>query len=96
MGQQALFPELEPQGDLFGGADLVKKPRVVDPNRVRPRLYNFIAELEAADTMPWGPGNLRLRKEIIPRMINYLPEAERPALLEAFERQIERLNPVAK
>ncbi len=89
MGQSPQFPQTPPQGDLFGSPK--RKIRVPNPDKVRPRIVNFIAELRASDAMPWSPANLRLRREIVPRMIGYLPEKERAALLSQFEAQIARL-----
>ena len=84
--QPGLFPEMEtpaPSGYR----------RVPDPDKVRPRIVNFIAELRDASDMPWSPANLTLRLEIVPRMIGYLPEGERAALLRGFEVEIARLCP---
>ena len=91
MGQQSLFPE--PQGELFAATPAKPQGRVVDPAKVRPRIHGFIAELRESDTIPWSVPTIKLRRIIIPRMIGYLPEIERPELLAAFEAEMERLLP---
>ena len=89
------------QGELFAADTPAPLPpdhirrggRVIDLAKVRPRIHGFIAELRASETIPWSVPTIKLRQTIIPRMIGYLPEAERPELTEAFEAEMERLLP---
>ena len=89
--QPSLFPELEPQADLFAARPAGRPtPR---PEQVRGRIERFVSELEQADTVPWSPANLRLRLVIVPRMIGYLDAEEGAGFTARFRSAVERLCP---
>jgi len=63
-----------------------------DPERIRRRLANILAEARAAETMPWNAERLRLYETLVPQMGSFLPEDEAQQLTFAFAQEIERLR----
>lgn len=63
-----------------------------DPDRIRHRLANIIAEARAADAMPWNAEELRNREYLLRQMGRFLPEEEAAQLAFEFEQEVERLK----
>jgi hypothetical protein len=81
-----LFRE-DKQPDLFGGEAMpVYRP---DPDKVRARLLNILAETRAAKELSWGRASLY--RTIFPQMTLLLPEEEGAQLRFEFEAEMERL-----
>lgn len=87
------------QGDLFSNDqpdDLSEdRPTPVyraDPDEVRADLYKIMAEIRAAQTMPWVPQRLKLYQTIFPQMTNWLPQDEAAQLCFEFESELARLK----
>ncbi len=87
------------QLDLFGSDqpelfDENAAPLVwrADPDRIRQRLANFIAEARAAQYMPWNAEEPRNREYLLRQMGRFLPEDEAAQLAFAFEQEVERLK----
>lgn len=93
--QMDLFAS-DPQPDLFAasGEDSVYvAPKVsANPDKVRVKLLNMLAELRAAADLPSAPPKLRLYQTIFPQMARWLPDEEAAQLCFAFEAEIERLE----
>lgn len=82
--------EPEMQTDLFG-ADPVPAYRP-DPDKVRSRLHKILAEVRAANKLPWEPTTVSLYRTIFPQMTNWLPEDEGAQLRFQFEEELARLE----
>jgi hypothetical protein len=85
--------------DLFGPrgqADLFGAPEAVDylpkPDEVRARLHAMLAEMRAADALPWDRKRTLLNAKIFPQMTNWLPEEEAAQLCLEFEAELARLE----
>jgi hypothetical protein len=78
------------QTDLFG-ADPVPVYRP-DTEKVRSRLHKILAEVRAANKLPWEPTTVSLYRTIFPQMTNWLPEEEGAQLRFEFEAEIARLE----
>lgn len=63
-----------------------------DPGDVRARLEAALAELSAADQVPWRPDRLNAWRITWPNMLTWLPEADRSDLSRRFEEQLRRLG----
>ncbi len=63
-----------------------------DPNRIRQRLADIIAEARTAERMPWNAEQLRNRAFLLKQMGRFLPEDEAAQLTFEFEREVERLK----
>ncbi len=67
-----------------------------DPDRIRQRLANIIAEARAAEHMPWNAEQLRNREYLfeylLRQMGRFLPEDEAAQLTFEFEQEVERLK----
>lgn len=66
-----------------------------DPDRIRRRLANIIAEARAAERMPWDSERLRLYRKLVPQMSQWLPFQEAAQLRFEFEAEVERLDRAA-
>ncbi|HEX4078593.1 MAG TPA: hypothetical protein VHX61_06940 [Rhizomicrobium sp.] len=62
-----------------------------DPDKVRAELNKLLAEIRAAQSMPWDARTLRLHRTVFPQMTNWLPEDEAAQLRLEFETALERL-----
>jgi hypothetical protein len=62
-----------------------------DPERVRARLHQILAEARAAERFPWDARRVSLYQTIFPQMTSCLPEAEGVQLVLEFETEIARL-----
>ena len=82
------FFETEAQADLFGVEPTpAYRP---DPDKVQARLNKILAEVRAAQTLPWGRASLY--RTIFPRMTLWLPEEEGAQLRFEFETEMARLE----
>ncbi len=63
-----------------------------DPDRIRRRIANMLAEARAADRMPWSAEELGNRLYLMKRMGTFLPEDEAAQLTFEFEQEVERLK----
>ena len=82
--------EAESQPDLFGAeAAPAYRP---NPDKVRARLNKILAEVRAAQAMPWEPSRLSLYRTIFPQMTLLLPEEEGAQFRLAFEMELARLE----
>ena len=88
---QAKF--FDDQPDMFGSEPApVYKP---DPDKVRRRLYNILAELRTPDAGPPKPTRLSLYRSIFPQMALFLPEEEAAQLRFEFAQEMQRLAKAA-
>lgn len=79
-------PEAQP--DLFGEAGTpTYRP---DIDSVRERLNQILAEVRAAQELPWGCASLY--RTIFPQMTLWLPEEEAAQLRFEFAAEMERLK----
>jgi hypothetical protein len=80
-------------------AELFNAPAapVYQPNldKVRARLEKLLAEVRAAETMPWESSQLSLYRLIYPQMTLWLPEDEGAQYRLAFDAEMARLAPSA-
>lgn len=83
------FSDGDPQGDLFGPAEPAWKP---DPDKVRRRLDDILAEARAAEKMPWDWSDQSLYRTIFPQMARLLPDEEAEQYCFQFEQEWERLK----
>jgi hypothetical protein len=88
--QADLFQE-DPQADLFGEESATPEYRA-DPDAVRQELHRILAEVRAAQTMPWDAKRVQLYRTIFPQMTNWLPEEEGAQLRFEFETELVRLE----
>ena len=87
-----LFEQTE-QGELFNApASPVYRPNL---DKVRARLEKLLAEVSAAETMPWELSQLSLYRLIYPQMTLWLPEDEGVQYRLAFDAEMARLAPSA-
>ena len=63
-----------------------------DPDRIRGRIANMIAEARAAERMPWSAEELGNRAYLLKQMSRFLPEEEAAQLIFEFEQEVERLK----
>jgi hypothetical protein len=79
-----------------GHADLLGAPAAVyylpKPDVVRARLHAMLAEMRAADALPWDRKRTLLNAKIFPQMTNWLPEEEAAQLCLEFEAELARLE----
>lgn len=62
-----------------------------DPDRVRARLHQLIAEARSAEKLPWDDDSVRLYRKIVPQMVQWLPEDEAAQLCFEFDEEMRRL-----
>jgi hypothetical protein len=55
-------------------------------------LHNILAEMRAAESMPWDEKRAALYRVIFPQMTNALPEEEGAQLRFQFEEELARLE----
>lgn len=63
-----------------------------DPADVRAEMHAALAQLEAADHIPWPDRELRVWRIVWPQMMNWLPEAEHAELQRRFDDELCRLQ----
>lgn len=88
--QPALF-RLDEQSELFSEDSPTPEYRA-DPDAVRADLYKILAEVRAAQKLPWEPKTVLLYRTIFPQMTNWLPDDEGAQLRFEFETEIKRLE----
>jgi hypothetical protein len=87
------------QGDLFQGDE---RPELYDdesqtptwypdPDEVRAELHAILAQMRAAQSMPWDDDRVGLYRLIFPQMSGCLPQDEAAQLCFAFETELKRL-----
>jgi hypothetical protein len=84
------------QGDLFRN-DNVSAERETptwypDPNEVRAELNAILAQMRAAQSIPWDDDRMALYRTIFPQMTNCLPDEEAAQLRFDFEAELARLK----
>ncbi len=78
------------QPDMFG--DTPTPEYRADPDEVRAELHRILAEVRAADTLPWEPRKALVYRTTFPQMTLWLPEEEGAQLRLEFETEMERLK----
>ena len=88
--QQDLFG-IESQPELF---EADEAPPAYRPNldEVRARLNRILAEVRAAEKLPWDQDKALLYRTIFPHMAGWLPEDEGAQLRFEFDTEMERLK----
>jgi hypothetical protein len=87
------------QGDLFDRDEpdevIENRPTPVyraDPDVVRAKLLQILAEAREAQEMPWAPERVRYYRTVFPQMSNWLPADEAAQLRSAFAAELARLE----
>jgi hypothetical protein len=80
MTQFALFDEAPSQPS---------KPK---PDAARARLEGLLAELEAAEVMPWTEADLHRWSTVFPQICKWLPAAEADRFAGRFQHQMTRFQ----
>ncbi len=87
------------QGDLFArnqpdpsDADFETPTYYPDPDEVRTELHKILAEMRAAESMPWDESRASLYRTIFPQMTGCLPDEEGARLRFDFETEMARLE----
>jgi hypothetical protein len=88
--QRDLFQE-DDRTDLFGEDSPTPEYRA-DPDEVRAELLKILAEVRAADKLPWEPRQTLVYSTTFPQMTLWLPEEEGAQLRLEFEKEMERLK----
>lgn len=88
MSQRDLFRDHD-EPDLF---DPPRRESRVSPDAVRAKLLARLAELRAADEMPWNTTTLRYWRTVFPQMTNWLPDDDAAQLRFAFVEELKRLK----
>jgi hypothetical protein len=91
MKQTDLFIE-DTQEELFDEVNYAPPVYHPDPEKVRVRLYNILAEARAASTLPWDARRVGLYRTIFPQMTLSLPDDEATQLRFAFAEELARLK----
>ena len=87
--QLNLFGETEPE---LPGLDSPVAVYRADPDKVRAELLAVLAEVRAAQTLPWDARGALYWRTVFPQMTNWLPDDEAAQLRFAFETEIRRLD----
>jgi hypothetical protein len=82
------FDDARVQPGLFG--DALPPAYRPDPDEVRAKLHQILAEARAAEKLP--PRTVSLYRAIVPQMTTWLPEEEGAQLRFAFETELKRLE----
>lgn len=77
------------QTDLFPQEPASYKP---NPDRVRSKLNAVLAEMRAAQSMPWDRKKRAYHQMLFPQMTRSLPEDEAAELRFAFDTEWQRLT----
>jgi DNA-binding PadR family transcriptional regulator len=64
----------EPSPELFEHRP--ERKYYADPDKVRAELHKLLAEMRAAQSMPWDKRTLTRHQTVFPQMTNWLPEDE--------------------
>ncbi len=87
--QRDLFQDDD--SDLFNEGTPTPEYRA-DPDEVRGELYQILAEVRAADKLPWDHRTALVYRTTFPQMTLWLPEEEGAQLRFEFEAEMERLR----
>ena len=92
-----MTPPLQP--DLFGQPErklsrfeIAPGVYVADPEAVRKKLLAALAELRAAEALPWDARRAQYWRVVFPQMTNWLPAEEAAQLRSAFAAEMQRLD----
>jgi hypothetical protein len=87
------------QGDLFGNdgldpsdEDFETPTYYPDPDEVRAELHAILAQMRAAESMPWDDSRAALYRTIFPQMTGCLPDEEGAQLRFQFQEELVRLE----
>jgi hypothetical protein len=84
------------QGDLFSTDDASEERETPtwypDPDEVRAELHGILAQMRAAQSIPWDDDRTALYRTIFPQMTNCLPDEEAAQLRFDFEAELARLK----
>lgn len=84
------------QGDLFRNDDDAEERETPtwypDPDEVRSELLAILAQMRAAEVIPWDADRTALYRTIFPQMTNCLPDEEAAQLRFDFEAELARLK----
>ena len=85
------------QGDLFRSDDDASEEHETptwypDPDEIRAELHKILAEMRAAQSMPWTEDRASLYRVIFPQMTNALPADEGAQLRFEFMEELKRLE----
>jgi hypothetical protein len=81
------------QLELFGGEAVLDNP--ASPEKMRELLHELLAEVRAADTMPWPQDRVRFYRLLFPQLSFWLPEEESVRLRQEFKAELARLEAAA-
>ena len=87
-----LFGHTPDQPELFK-MSAQRKPLTAED--VREKMLTLIAQMRAADAMPFAAKEVRQHVAMFPIMAQWLPEEEGEQLLLEFETEMERLSKAA-
>src|SRR4051812_47155728 len=93
--QSDLFGRAPPQGELFGVSKAPVQVAPVTSDSVREKMLTMLAQLRAADRMPWPERKARINEVIFPQMANWLPDDEANQFRFEFAQELERLRQAA-
>ena len=88
--QRDLFRD-DDQNDLFC-EDAPTPEYRADPDEVRAELLRILAEVRAADKLPWEPRKALVYRTTFPQMTLWLPDDEGAQLRLEFEAEMTRLE----
>jgi len=88
--QQDLFGT-DAQSELFD-AEAAPPAYRPDLDQVRARLNRILAEVRAAEKLPWDADKVLLYRTIFPHMAGWLPEEEGAQLRFEFDTEMARLK----
>lgn len=78
--------------ERFDGDTYEPKLYRPDPDDVRDRMQGLLAQVRAADTLPWSDSDVRYYTTVFPQMANWLPDEEGERLCLAFQTELQRLK----
>lgn len=92
-----LFGHVPQQRDMFAsaapsGAPPLPAPIKHTPDTIRAKMMTVLAQVRAADTIPWSPREQRSHTAMFPYWSEWLPPAEGGQLLLEFRAELRRLG----
>lgn len=90
--QSDLFGREASQGELFAPSNAPPQIVPVTPESVREKMLAMIAQLRAAERMPWPERKVRINEVIFPQMANWLPREEGEQLYFEFRQELARIR----
>lgn len=88
---QGDFFATDSQTELFD-EDAPEQVYRADPDEVRAELLQLLAEVRAAQTLPWDRKKAAYYRVVFPQMANWLPDDEAAQLRFDFEAELLRLK----